>query len=254
MTSVFQKLRTTLSSTWDDFRVAMYANTVYEYAERRGLLPVTVETLTRFIALDEPPERVRSLLAAYAVKIDLAALNPAPTAGSGTPKDFMPETMEVIIHAYYIARLSRGSRKLQPVDVFVSLAKHPASAHIIAGFGLTPLQVTYFLSHGRTLPATHADELPNLRAREGDVVVRISNDDYTPMELVTRVFTEVFELDGAQARETMLKIHREREAFMGPYAYGDARTKAMRAIVMAREAGAPLLLSLATPNAASQNL
>ncbi len=65
------------------------------------------------------------------------------------------------------------------------------------------------------------------------------------MELVTRILTEVFNLDVQRAQETMLTVHRRSESLLGPYTYEDARARATTAITIARDARAPLRVSLA---------
>jgi ATP-dependent Clp protease adaptor protein ClpS len=241
MTSLLRRLHTRLSKHWDDFLIAKYVFAVEEYARREGFLPVTVQTLARFAIFGRPTQKVRALLAAYGVKINATALNVAATERS----EALNQSLEIAARAYHMSRSSRGSRIVDAGDVLVCLARHHASAAIIERLGLTELQITYFLSHGRTLPTTRDDELEDLPQRAGDVFVRVSNDDYTPMELVTKILADVFRLDAAQARDTMLRVHHQRKAFLGPYAYEEARATVAKATAMAREAGAPLLLSLA---------
>lgn len=244
MRSTLRKVLHALSERLDEFLIALYAHSVYEYARQRKLLPLTAPTLARFVLVDRSSDEVRSLLAAYSVKADPATLNAAAADHSSVEGKISSAVFEIIAGAYYYARLSRGSRRVQAPYLLVSLARHEASAAMMDRLRLTPLRVTYFLSHGRVLPATRDDELAKLPALAGEVFVRVGNDDYTPMELVMKILTEVFDLDAQRAQETMLTVHRHRESLLGPYPYEDARARATTAITMARDAEAPLLVSL----------
>lgn len=226
--------------------IAKYVGEVSGYALREGLIPLTVEAFTRYVIHDMPTPVIRALLKAYDAQIDPATFNIVTAEPAGDSKDVSPEVVEIISRAHFMAKSSRQRvRIVDPADVLVSLAMHPTSAALLDRIGLTKLKITYFLSHGRALPAVREAELQDLPERSGEAFVLIKNDDYTPMELVTTVLGDVFDFSTAHAEEMMWTIHQHQEAFVGPYSYEGARERVARAIAVVREAGAPLLFSLA---------
>ena len=244
MTSLLRRLGNSLRELWDTFLLARYINSVCEYARRRNLLPVTAGTLARFILVDEKPDRVSALLAAYKVTVDPARLA-AIADPTKVSDDASLAVAEIVSSAYYIARDARDARRVEPAELLVALARHATSAATLRQLGLTELQITYFLSHGRPLPPTRNEELPEWPQRPSRAFVSMANDHYTPMALVMTILIEIFGLETAFAQDTMLEIHRQGERLLGPYPYEEARTRAAQAIAIAREAGAPLLVSLA---------
>ncbi len=69
------------------------------------------------------------------------------------------------------------------------------------------------------------------------------NDDFTTMEFVVQVLTEVFLKSTAEAKELMLKVHRHGQAVVGVYTYDMAVSRTQTAIQAAREAGFPLKIT-----------
>ncbi len=73
--------------------------------------------------------------------------------------------------------------------------------------------------------------------------VTIYNDDFTSMEFVVRVLTEVFFKSQADAERLMLQVHHSDKAVVGVYTYDVAVSKVRKATAMAREEGFPLRLT-----------
>ena len=74
--------------------------------------------------------------------------------------------------------------------------------------------------------------------------VIIYNDDFTTMEFVVLVLTQVFFKSEEDANALMLKVHHSDKAVVGIYTYDIAISKARKATAMAREQGYPLRLTV----------
>ena len=75
--------------------------------------------------------------------------------------------------------------------------------------------------------------------------VTIYNDDFTTMEFVVMVLTNVFFKSQAEAETLMLAVHHSDKAVVGVYSYDVAASKVQKATRMARDAGYPLRLEMA---------
>ena len=75
--------------------------------------------------------------------------------------------------------------------------------------------------------------------------VTIYNDDFTTMEFVLMVLTNVFFKSQAEAETLMLAVHHSDKAVVGVYSYDVAASKVQKATRMARDAGYPLRLEMA---------
>ncbi|XDZ52644.1 ATP-dependent Clp protease adapter ClpS [Neisseriaceae bacterium CLB008] len=71
--------------------------------------------------------------------------------------------------------------------------------------------------------------------------VCLLNDDYTPMDFVVDVLTEVFFLTQDQAEAVMWQVHEEGKAVCGLYSKDIAFTKVTQVMALAQEHGHPLL-------------
>ncbi|MDF2529880.1 MAG: clpS [Gammaproteobacteria bacterium] len=71
--------------------------------------------------------------------------------------------------------------------------------------------------------------------------VILLNDDYTPMEFVVKLLTEVFGMNQTKATHVMLQIHHEGKGVCGIYTRDVAETKVMQVISCARSFGHPLM-------------
>jgi len=74
--------------------------------------------------------------------------------------------------------------------------------------------------------------------------VIIYNDDFTTMEFVVKILTEVFFKTQEEAEALMLKVHHSDKAVVGIYSYDVATSKTRKATRMAREANFPLRISV----------
>ena len=74
--------------------------------------------------------------------------------------------------------------------------------------------------------------------------VTIYNDDFTTMEFVVMILTQVFLKSEAEAEALMLQVHHSDKAVVGIYSYDVATSKVRKATNMAREAGYPLRLTV----------
>jgi ATP-dependent Clp protease adaptor protein ClpS len=73
--------------------------------------------------------------------------------------------------------------------------------------------------------------------------VTIYNDDFTTMEFVVRVLTEVFFKSRTDAETLMMTVHKSDKAVVGIYTYDIAVSKVQKATQMARSEGFPLRLT-----------
>lgn len=73
--------------------------------------------------------------------------------------------------------------------------------------------------------------------------VIIYNDDFTTMEFVVMILTNVFYKSQAEAEALMLQVHHSDKAVVGIYTYDIAMSKVQKATRMARDAGFPLRLA-----------
>lgn len=74
--------------------------------------------------------------------------------------------------------------------------------------------------------------------------VTIYNDDFTSMDFVVMVLTQVFFKSEAEAETLMLQVHHSDKAVVGIYSYDVATSKVRKATGMARDAGFPLRLTV----------
>ncbi len=74
--------------------------------------------------------------------------------------------------------------------------------------------------------------------------VIIYNDDFTTMEFVVKILSEVFFKSQEEAEALMLQVHHSDKAVVGIYSYDVATSKVRKATKMAREENFPLRLSV----------
>ncbi|MDO5070185.1 ATP-dependent Clp protease adapter ClpS [Neisseria zoodegmatis] len=70
--------------------------------------------------------------------------------------------------------------------------------------------------------------------------VYLLNDDYTTMDFVVKVLTEIFMMSEDRAVAVMLLIHHEGKGLCGVYSRDIAETKQQQVMRRAREEGHPL--------------
>lgn len=74
-------------------------------------------------------------------------------------------------------------------------------------------------------------------------LVLIHNDDFTPMDFVVEILVTIFRKPEPEAVSLMLSVHHSDRAVAGVYSYDIARSKADKAMRLAREEGYPLRLT-----------
>ncbi len=70
------------------------------------------------------------------------------------------------------------------------------------------------------------------------------NDDFTTMDFVVDVLTQVFHKNQLQAEQIMTDVHKQGKGIAGVYPYDLAATKAQKAMMWAREEGFPFKLTV----------
>ena len=74
--------------------------------------------------------------------------------------------------------------------------------------------------------------------------VLLHNDDYTTMEFVVFILSEVFRKSESEAIRIMLQVHHQGMGVAGVYTYEIAETKVTKVMNLAREHEFPLMCSL----------
>ena len=70
------------------------------------------------------------------------------------------------------------------------------------------------------------------------------NDDYTPMEFVVGLLTEIFRHTPESAAKVMLQVHNEGSGVAGVYTFEIAEVKSVDATTAARANGFPLQIKI----------
>lgn len=70
------------------------------------------------------------------------------------------------------------------------------------------------------------------------------NDDFTTMEFVVEILTEIFRKDYLTAQAIMLNVHEKGQATVGKYPYDIAMTLVEAALARAREEGFPFRMTV----------
>ena len=74
--------------------------------------------------------------------------------------------------------------------------------------------------------------------------VILLNDDYTPMEFVIGILTEIFKHSQETAKTITMQIHSEGSGIAGVYSFEIAEVKAVEATNLARGNGFPLQIKM----------
>lgn len=74
--------------------------------------------------------------------------------------------------------------------------------------------------------------------------VLLHNDDYTPMDFVVEILTNIFHKDIESANRIMWEVHEKGKAVCGTYVYEIAQTKVHQVTTAAKSNGFPLLATL----------
>ena len=70
------------------------------------------------------------------------------------------------------------------------------------------------------------------------------NDDFTTMEFVVSVLTDIFHKDPLTAEALMMQVHKSGRAAVGRYPYDIAVTKVKKSVARAREQGFPFRMTV----------
>lgn len=65
------------------------------------------------------------------------------------------------------------------------------------------------------------------------------NDDFTPMDVVVEILIDVFRKNYEEAVSIMMMVHKGNRAVVGAYSYDIAKSKAAKAVKIARDQGYP---------------
>jgi len=74
--------------------------------------------------------------------------------------------------------------------------------------------------------------------------VLLHNDDYTSMDFVVEILTDIFHKNHVQAEQIMLQIHEKGKAVCGVYSFEIAETKAAQVKQRAKQNDFPLLATI----------
>lgn len=93
--------------------------------------------------------------------------------------------------------------------------------------------------------SSNIKERQNLKLQEPRKYnVILHNDDFTTMEFVVQILTNIFFRSEAEAQALMLKVHKEGQAVAGTYSLDIAQSKANKATSLAKQEGFPLRLTV----------
>ncbi|MBR5088982.1 MAG: ATP-dependent Clp protease adaptor ClpS [Ruminiclostridium sp.] len=70
------------------------------------------------------------------------------------------------------------------------------------------------------------------------------NDDFTTMDFVVGVLTDIFHKDAVTAEALMMRVHNSGKAVVGKYPYDIAVTRVKKALSRAREQGFPFRMTI----------
>lgn len=92
----------------------------------------------------------------------------------------------------------------------------------------------------RGMAATKFAQRTEIKVKKPDKYkVVMYNDDFTPMDMVVEILVTVFHKNYRDAVELMMAVHKGQKAVVGLYPYDMARTKAAKAVRIARDSGYP---------------
>lgn len=74
--------------------------------------------------------------------------------------------------------------------------------------------------------------------------VVMHNDDFTTMEFVVSVLTDIFHKDAVTAEALMMRVHNSGSAVIGKYPYDIAVTRVKKALARARDNGFPFRMTI----------
>jgi ATP-dependent Clp protease adaptor protein ClpS len=174
--------------------------------------------------------------------------------------ELLRERLEASVISVPRARPGRRGGRSSELDDIVRLSKLRASTagHAIASgrhFIFTVAQdlgvARAFADAGVQLPpllrhlsSGHADPGEDAPGEEGDLAIVFHDDDWTTMEFVVGLLTQVFGLSPALATKVTFSVNSGEERVIGTLDAEEARTRVATARVRADEASMPLRISL----------
>ena len=236
-------LRYRLEDSIDTPGLEVFLAELVMFASERGWAEIQPEALAEFVLRTRRSPLVRDVI--KACKVDLSEL---PKPGQGDEKvstsALAPETNRIIEGAArFAAAAGRPLERLRYSDVLVALCDSPVTAPLIERLNLTKLKILYFISHRVVLPDTVELALPEID-RHKPVWVRIQNDDFTPMTVVSAILSAVFSVAEGDAQALMMRVHTEGQVYLGPFGHDEAFDLARHATAMAQEGQHPLRITL----------
>ena len=221
------------------------------FAER---LPEDVTAAHLLLALTDDPDAAPVM---QACNVDLEQLRRTILASmSATDSATLPDEKGRRFSQGFQADLQRASVQVQSTgrneinsaDVLVAMLAGPAAGFLQAQ-GMTRYDATTFISHGITkneqaAPRSAGEVAPQASsagsAGSPTWNVRLLNDEFTPMEFVVHVLTEVFGLEHDDAVRVMLQTHHQGMGACGTYPPEEAEAKAAAVMDLARQHQHPL--------------
>jgi ATP-dependent Clp protease adapter protein ClpS len=218
------------------------------------LLPEDITAAHLLLALTDDPDAAPVMQACNAdlerLRRDILASIPATGSaplpdekGPSFSQGFQADLQRASVHVQ-----STGRQEINGADVLVAVLAGPAAGFLQAQ-GMTRYDATTFISHGitkneQTAPR-RADEVAAQASSAGSAgssmsSVRLLNDEFTPMEFVVHVLTEVFGLEHDDAVRVMLQIHHQGMGACGTYPPEEAEAKAAAVMDLARRHQHPL--------------
>jgi ATP-dependent Clp protease adapter protein ClpS len=180
-----------------------------------------------------------------AISSSLAVQRTDPEGVSASPHTRIPVVQRAVIRA-----TASGKREVNGAGVLVELLAEPAG-EFLRQAGMTRFDAVNYISHG--VIDHHAFGEGETPAAVGEhtepamLEVKLSNDDFTPMEFVVEVLQRFFDYDSNAAVRLMLQIHRNGAGVCGTYPSDVARLKASQVRTHARVHDHPLRCILGEP-------
>jgi ATP-dependent Clp protease adaptor protein ClpS len=175
-------------------------------------------------------------------------LDPEESEEAPDPDEGIPvEHFQVVLGRAIAHARSSGCNEVNSAGVLVAMLERPIGK-LMNEHGLTRYDATTFICHGigkDAQPASRRDDVVNW-TRSGDATgpsmckVQLLNDDYTSIDFVVQVLTEIFALEPDDAERVMLEIHREGAGTCGTFTREEAEAKAAQVMDLARQHQHPL--------------
>jgi ATP-dependent Clp protease adapter protein ClpS len=185
----------------------------------------------------------------HAVSAFLSSLQDGELANGTQPRassGFQAIVQRAVIHTQSVG----GDHAVTGAHILVELFAEHAMAELLREQGMTRYDATRYISHGiakgdrllhGSADAQGPDPEPVPDTPPGRLaVVRLLNDNYTPMEFVVHVLERVFDQDREMATRIMLEIHQEGAGTCGIYPYDAAAAKVAEVLDFARAHQHPL--------------